>query len=89
VGARGFVSLSYADDLVAVAWSRLRPVGIDVEASGPVIEGIDRQEWALVEAAFKADLTTAVVLDLPSGLVGAIAGEDVSWRLAGPAAPDR
>ena len=84
------VSISYAAGLVAVAWSRSGPVGIDVEETGPSVEGIDRQDWTLVEAAYKAgELAAASPLELPAGYVGAIAGDDLSWRLAGPAAPAR
>jgi hypothetical protein len=89
------VSLSYADGLVAVAWSTSGPVGIDVELG-------DRVEWTRLEALLKAagegvtqqptdrpdlpDLPTRE-LRLPEGYVGTVAGNDVSWRLAGPAAP--
>jgi hypothetical protein len=89
------VSISYADDLVAVAWSRSGPVGIDVERG-------DRLEWTRLEALLKAsgagisdqphdpadlaDLETTA-LTLPDGYVGTVVGEGVSWRLAGPAAP--
>ncbi len=89
------VSISYAEDLVAVAWSRSGPVGIDVEQG-------DRLEWTRLEALLKAsgsgitdqphdqadlpDLATTA-LTLPDGYVGTVVGEGVSWRLAGPAAP--
>ena len=82
------VSISYADDLVAVAWSWVGPVGIDVEADGAPVEGIDRRAWTEAEAAFKADADVPLTpLELPDGYVGTVAGEQVSWRLAGPAAP--
>ncbi len=83
------ISVSYAGELVAVAWGWSGAVGIDVETTSGAGDGIDRQEWTLVEAAFKAGAASAEVLDLPAGFVGAVAGEDVSWRLAGPAAPSR
>lgn len=89
------VSLSYAGDLVAVAWSRSGPVGIDLELG-------DALDWTRFEALVKAtgegivarpgnlsalpDLPVQA-LRLPDGYVGAVAGYDVSWRLAGPAAP--
>ncbi|MDZ5619686.1 4'-phosphopantetheinyl transferase family protein [Nocardioides bizhenqiangii] len=89
------VSLSYARDLVAVAWSWAGPVGIDVELG-------DRLEWTRLEALLKAggegiadrladpvdlpDVPTAV-LPMPDGYVGTLVGQDVSWRLAGPGAP--
>ncbi len=87
------VSISYATDLVAVAWSRSGPVGIDVERG-------DRLAWTRLEALLKAsgagiadhphdpaelpDLE-ATDLTLPDGYVGTVVGRDVSWRLAGPA----
>lgn len=97
VGASASVSIAYADRLVAVAWAPTGPVGIDVEGLGA-----DRQEWTRIEALLKAtgeglrgwpdvplpDLPTHS-LELPDGYVGTVVGEDVSWRLAGPAAPDR
>jgi hypothetical protein len=82
------VSLSYAAGLVAVAWSYAGPVGIDVEDDGPPLEGIDRRAWTEAEAAFKADADVPLApLALPDGYVGTVAGDRVSWRLAGPAAP--
>lgn len=94
LGTDAHVSISYAGDLVAVAWSYDGPVGIDVE------HGADRLEWTRVEALLKAtgegvrawpdvtlpDLPSAS-LDLGGGYVGTVAGSGVSWRLAGPAAP--
>ena len=53
-GAAPEVSLSYARDLVAVAWSWAGRVGIDVEEVGPAVDGTDRREWTRHEAAFKA-----------------------------------
>lgn len=89
------VSISYAEDLVAVAWSRTGAVGIDIERG-------DRLAWTRLEALLKAtgagitdrshdpadlpDLPTTSLL-LPDGYVGTVVGEDVSWRLAGPVAP--
>jgi phosphopantetheinyl transferase len=81
------ISLSYATDLVAVACSA-GPVGIDVEDDGPRVGGFDRLAWTEAEAAFKADAEVPLAtLELPDGYVGTVAGDDVSWRLAGPAAP--
>jgi len=81
------VSLSYAEGLVAVAWSR-GPVGIDVEDAGPPVDGVDRPEFSAAEARFKAAAEVPVAaLDLPDGYVGAVAGTGVTWQLAGPAAP--
>lgn len=89
------VSLSYAGDMVAVAWSTAGPVGIDIELG-------DSADWTAAEALAKAsgegvaglphrhpesnDLVTQE-LDLPDGYVGTVVGRAVSWRLAGPAAP--
>lgn len=94
VSGDAHVSISYAKDLVAVAWSWAGPVGIDVELGGYL-------EWTRLEALLKAsgagiagrlteplelpDIPTAV-LSLPQGYVGTVAGQDVSWRLAGPGA---
>jgi hypothetical protein len=89
LGSAAHVAISYAGDLVAVAWSYDGPVGIDLEPAGP-----GRQEWTRVEALLKAtgdalhdwpdvtlpDLPTQV-LDLPPGLVGTVAGTGVTWRL--------
>jgi hypothetical protein len=87
-GPAPFVSLSYATGLVAVAWSTAGPVGIDIEDAGPPVDGTDRQEFSGHEALLKAGEPAPVVaLDLPAAYVGALAGTDVSWRLAGPAAP--
>jgi hypothetical protein len=82
------VSVSYAPGLVAVAWSREGPVGIDVETAGPPVEGIDRREWTEVEAAFKAGGAVPLrALTLPAAYVGTLAGgDDAQWRLAGPGA---
>jgi hypothetical protein len=86
-GSAPRISLSYATDLVAVAWSA-GPVGIDVEDDGPTVDGIDRLAWTEAEAAFKADAEVPLAtLALPDGYVGTVAGDDVSWRLAGPGAP--
>jgi hypothetical protein len=83
------VSLSYATGLVAVAWAD-GPVGIDVEDAGAPVGGTERAELSRDEALFKADAAVPVhQLDLPDGFVGWVAGVDVSWRLAGPAAPAR
>jgi phosphopantetheinyl transferase len=96
------VSLSYTDGLAAVAWSWAGPVGIDVEREGPPVgEFGDRITWTRIEALLKTtgeglrrdptdlpDLPTARI-ELPPGYVGTVAGTDVSWRTAGPAAPRR
>jgi len=83
-----YVSLSYAEGLVAVAWS-VGPVGIDVEDDGPPVDGVDRSLFSASEARFKAGTDVPVTaLELPSGYVGTVAGTEVTWRLAGPAAPD-
>ena len=89
-GAAPAVSISYAGDLVAVAWGWEGPVGIDVEVDGPTVGGVERGVFSTDEALFKAgwDAPT-VTLELPDGYVGTVAGTDVSWRLAGPAAPAR
>ena len=89
VGVTARVSLSYATDLVAVAWAD-GPVGIDVEDAGPAVDGTSREEFSAAEALLKADADVPVrPLALPAAYVGAVAGESVSWRLAGPAAPAR
>ena len=86
-GTAPAVSISYAEGLVAVAWGWAGPVGIDVEVDGPPLEGIDRRAWTEAEAAFKADANVPLAaLELPGGYTGTVAGEQVSWRLAGPAA---
>jgi phosphopantetheinyl transferase len=86
-GVAARVSVSYATDLVAVAWAD-GPVGIDVEDAGPPVDGRSRAEFSASEALFKAAADVPVgPLRLPEGYVGAVAGERVSWRLAGPAAP--
>ncbi|WP_435743291.1 hypothetical protein [Nocardioides sp. SYSU DS0663] len=102
-GARALprVSLAYAGGLVAVAWAA-GPVGIDVELDGPPVEGYgDRRAWTRAEALLKhagcglahdprdglPDGVPTQALGLPAGYVGTVAGTDVSWRLAGPAAP--
>ena len=83
------VSLSYAEGLVAVAWAD-GPVGIDVEDDGPRVDGVDRTEFSRREAVFKAGVEVPTVsIEVPPGYVGAVAGSEVSWRLAGPAAPAR
>ncbi|CAB4693533.1 MAG: hypothetical protein F2667_02935 [Actinobacteria bacterium] len=57
-GVAPSVSLSYADDLVLVAWTWAGVIGVDVEPAGPPVgefgEFGDRQRWTLVEAAAKA-----------------------------------
>lgn len=95
------VSIGYADGLVAVAWSREGPVGVDVEADGPPVGAYgDRRSWTRTEALLKhagtglahdpRDGLPAGVptydLAVPEGYVGTVAGRGVSWRLAGPAA---
>ena len=81
------VSLSYAEGLVAVAWTWAGPVGVDVETSGPPVDGTERREWTRAEAAFKAGGEAPLAdLPLPGGYVGTVAGREVSVRLAGPAA---
>ena len=80
------VTLSYAGDLVAIAWSETGPVGVDVEVAGPPVDGIDRREWTQAEASFKAGGDLRVeALALPEGYVGSVAGAGVTVRLAGPA----
>ncbi|WP_205473985.1 4'-phosphopantetheinyl transferase superfamily protein [Nocardioides sp. SYSU D00038] len=87
------LSLTYAGGLAAVAWSTTGPVGIDVEPGADLA-------WTRREALLKAAGTgfggsgssaepalATVTLPLPEGYVGTVAGVDVSWRLAGPAAP--
>jgi hypothetical protein len=87
-GRSPYVSLSYATDLVAVAWSHRGPVGIDIEDAGLPVDGADRQSFSGDEALFKAGAAVPVTyLAVPAGYVGAAAGVEVSWRLAGPAAP--
>src|SRR5689334_5250866 len=54
VGAPERVSISYATDLVAVAWGN-GPVGIDVEDDGPPVADTDRTELSRLEALLKAD----------------------------------
>ena len=90
--------MSYAEDLVAVAWSWDGPVGIDIATVGPPVgEYGDVRTWTRIEALLKAtgeglrrdprdlpDLATREI-ELPTGYVGNVAGEGVSWRLAGPA----
>lgn len=94
LGTDARVSISYAGDLVAVAWSYDGPVGIDLEPVGPPVDGLDRGEWTRVEALLKAtgaglhdwprvtlpDLPTAP-LALPPGYVGTLAGREVGWQL--------
>jgi hypothetical protein len=88
-GVAARVSVSYATGLVAVAWAE-GPVGVDVEDAGPPVDGRSRAEFSAAEALFKADAPVPVApLPLPDAYVGAVAGERVSWRLAGPAAPAR
>jgi hypothetical protein len=92
------ISLSYAGELVAVAWSPAGPVGIDIELGG----GSDRLAWTVMEATAKASGEGIAAfpgalpgrsglpvqsLALPPGYVGTVVGRGVSWRLAGPAAP--
>ena len=89
-GSAPDVSISYTTDLVAVAWSDAGAVGIDVEQVGPPIDGLDRQGWTRAEAVFKAGAEVPTrVIPMPDGYVATVAGTDVSWRLAGPAAPAR
>ena len=88
-GAAPAVSISYAGDLVAVAWGWAGAVGIDIDHSGPPVDGVDRQTWTRMEALLKAgggdrQITT---IEVPEGYLGTVAGDQVSWRLAGPAAP--
>jgi hypothetical protein len=86
-GRAPHVSLSYAEELVAVAWSD-DPVGIDIEDDGPSVDGVDRRTWSRHEALFKADAEVRTeAIDVPDGYVATVAGTGVSWRLAGPAAP--
>jgi 4'-phosphopantetheinyl transferase len=100
VGSAAAVSIAYAAGLVAVAWSWEGAVGVDIEAAGPRVgEFGDRASWTRVEALLKAtgeglrrdprDLPAlnSQPLELPPGYVGTVAGDAVSWRLAGPAAP--
>jgi hypothetical protein len=81
------VSISYAGGLVAVAWTWAGPVGVDVEAAGPPVDGTERREWTRAEATFKTGGGAPLAdLVLPDGYVGTVAGREVSVRLAGPAA---
>jgi phosphopantetheinyl transferase len=102
LGSAAAVSISYAADLVAVAWSPSGPVGIDIEVDGPAVgEYGDVLAWTRIEALLKAtgeglrrdprDLPDlpSIEIELPDGYVGTVAGEAVSWRLAGPAAASR
>lgn len=98
IGSAAAVSISYAAGLVAVAWSSDGPVGIDVELDGDPVDGVGtRSDWVRHEALLKAsgdglhrdppqlpDLPWARI-EVPQRYVGAVAGEAVSWRLAGPA----
>ncbi len=97
-GARLHVSLGYADGLGVVAWSSVGPVGVDVEAHGPPVDGVgDRLAWTRHEALAKSTglgldageppLAKTHDLALPAGYVGTVAGSEVSWRWAGPAVP--
>jgi 4'-phosphopantetheinyl transferase len=89
VGTTRRLSISYATDLVAVAWAD-GPVGIDIEDDGPPVADTDRAGLSRAEALFKADAAApARELGLPAGYLGWVAGAGVSWRLAGPAAPAR
>jgi hypothetical protein len=82
-GPAPWVSISYAGPLAAVAWSALGPCGVDVEETGPPVDGIDRLEWTGAEASFKADGDPRLrTLRLPEGYVGSVAGDGVSWRVA-------
>jgi phosphopantetheinyl transferase len=98
LGSAAAVSIAYAVDLVAVAWSSVGPLGIDIEVDGPAVgEYGDVRAWTRIEALLKAtgeglrrdprdppDLPSNEI-ELPAGYVGTVAGEAVSWRLAGPA----
>lgn len=102
LGSPAAVSIAYAADLVAVAWSPDGPVGIDVEADGPGVgEYGDLRAWTRIEALLKStgeglrrdprdlpDLPSREI-EVPAGYVGTVAGDAVSWRLAGPAAASR
>ena len=102
LGTTATVSMAYAGDLVAVAWSTSGPVGIDLEVDGPAVgEYGDVRAWTRIEALLKAtgeglrrdprnlpDLPSREV-DVPDGYVATVAGDAVSWRLAGPAAASR
>ena len=81
------MSLSYAAGLVAVAWAD-GPLGIDIEDAGPPVDGVDRLEFSRREALFKADAEVHRRRDRRSrrATSGAVAGTEVTWRLAGPAA---
>jgi hypothetical protein len=80
------VSMSYAEGLVAVAWAD-GPVGVDIEGDGPPVDGVDRRAFSAAEALLKAgsDVPTQSI-EVPRGYLGTVAGIEVSWRLAGPAA---
>lgn len=55
LGTDAHVSLAYAGGLAVVAWSYAGPVGVDVERTGPPVDGVgDRAAWTRVEALLKA-----------------------------------
>ncbi len=83
------MSISYAGSLVAVAWSWSGAVGVDIEHDGPPVDGVERLEWTRWEALFKAGpgARHSHSIPTPEGYLGTVAGEDVSWRLVGQAAP--
>ena len=101
-GAAPRVSVSYTDGLAAVAWSHHGPVGVDVERTGPPVDGYgDRASWTRTEALLKATgeglardpRDPGVVPDLPvqalalpPGFVGHLAGGPAVVRLLGPTA---
>ncbi len=76
------VSLSYATDLVAVAWAD-GPVGIDVEDDGPPVDGRSRAELSAGEAAFKAAADVPVVGARAAGRVRRRGGRDRGQLAAG------
>ena len=101
-GTNPTLTIAYTDGLAAVAWSHHGPVGIDVERTGPPVEGYgDRASWTRTEALLKAtgeglardprdpDVIPDLpvqALTLPPGYVGHLAGGPAVVRLLGPGA---
>jgi len=100
VGTDLTASISYADVLALVAWGR-GPLGVDVEAAGPAVDGVgDRAAWTRTEALLKATGRgvsgwSGDARDLPNlptrtlevpGHVATLAGEG-EWRVVPPQGP--